>query len=169
MAVCTVPEFCGHCTLSALANLASKGDQRLTLWYAQILWHSLHNKYIYQWDRIISKINFHIQMSFVISFGLHPRQCLDSLLIETWDPLSWHELTYINYKVWDEITYPFHNFNSAAIDVREWIINFIPPFIGYDSEFRCIHFDLRPQAHYKRNFLTNTKAQYINTFDQMVW
>ena len=30
-----------------------------------------------------------------------------------------------NYKVWDEFTYPFPNFNGAAIDVFEWIHHFI--------------------------------------------
>ena len=32
-------------------------------------------------------------------------------------------------KVWDEITYPFPNFNGAAVEVWEWISNFIPHFI----------------------------------------
>ena len=29
-------------------------------------------------------------------------------------------------KVWDEITYPFLNFNGATVEVKEWISNFIP-------------------------------------------
>ena len=32
-------------------------------------------------------------------------------------------------KVWDEITYPFPNFNGCTIEVWEWISNFIPHFI----------------------------------------
>ena len=32
-------------------------------------------------------------------------------------------------KVWDEITYPFPNFNGRTIEVWEWISNFIPYFI----------------------------------------
>ena len=28
--------------------------------------------------------------------------------------------------MWDEITYPFPNFNSATVEVGEWISNFIP-------------------------------------------
>ena len=32
-------------------------------------------------------------------------------------------------KVWDEITYPFPNFNGATVEVWGWIGNFIPPFI----------------------------------------
>ena len=29
-------------------------------------------------------------------------------------------------KVWDEITYPFLNFNGCTVEVYEWISNFIP-------------------------------------------
>ena len=32
-------------------------------------------------------------------------------------------------KVWDEITYPFLNFNGCTVEVYEWISNFIPYFI----------------------------------------
>ena len=50
----------------------------------------------------------------------------------------WHGLTLmsawicngIHHKVWDEITYPFPNFNSATIEVGEWIYNLIPDFAG---------------------------------------
>ena len=31
-------------------------------------------------------------------------------------------------KVWDESIYPFPNFNGTAIEVWEWISNFIPHF-----------------------------------------
>ena len=30
------------------------------------------------------------------------------------------------YEVWDEITYPFPNFNGATVEVCKWIYNFIP-------------------------------------------
>ena len=33
--------------------------------------------------------------------------------------------------MWDEITYQFQNFNDAAIEVWEWISNFIPQFTRY--------------------------------------
>ena len=36
----------------------------------------------------------------------------------------------ILYKVWDEITCAFLHFNSAAIEVLEWVNIFIPRFIG---------------------------------------
>ena len=37
---------------------------------------------------------------------------------------------YIQYKMWDKITYPFPNFNGATVEVWEWISNFILHFIG---------------------------------------
>ena len=39
------------------------------------------------------------------------------------------------YKVWDEITYPFTNYNSSAIEVWEWIGNFIPQFTGHMTAY----------------------------------
>ena len=53
-------------------------------------------------------------------------------------PFYWHFLTLIpawisNYmpcKVWDEITYPFRNFNGCTVEVSEWMNNFIPHFIN---------------------------------------
>ena len=52
-------------------------------------------------------------------------------------PFYWHGLTlitvwisnYIRYQVWDEITYPFQNFNGGTVEVWELIINFNPYFI----------------------------------------
>ena len=35
------------------------------------------------------------------------------------------------YKLWDELTYLFPNFNGAAVEVWEWISNFIPHFSVY--------------------------------------
>ena len=32
-------------------------------------------------------------------------------------------------KVWDEITYPFPNFNGGTVEVWEWLSNFIRHFI----------------------------------------
>ena len=44
---------------------------------------------------------------------------------------------YIRYKLWDEITYPFPNFNGAAVDVWEWISNFIPQFTRIVITYPC--------------------------------
>ena len=38
---------------------------------------------------------------------------------------------YIHYKVSDEITYPFPNFDAATIEVSKWISNFIPYFMWH--------------------------------------
>ena len=38
---------------------------------------------------------------------------------------------YIHYEMWDEIIYPFLNFNGATIEVYEWISKFIPYFTGH--------------------------------------
>ena len=40
---------------------------------------------------------------------------------------------HIHYTVWDEITYPFPNFNGCTVEVWEWMSSFIPHFIGYES------------------------------------
>ena len=50
--------------------------------------------------------------------------------------LTWIS-NYIHYKVWDQITYPFINFNSANIEVKEWISNFIIKFIVNVITYPC--------------------------------
>ena len=45
------------------------------------------------------------------------------ILIPTW--ISNH----MPDEIWDAITYPFPNLNGAAVDVLEWISNFIPHLI----------------------------------------
>ena len=39
--------------------------------------------------------------------------------------------------VWDEITYPFPNFNGTVFEVWEWISNFIPHFTGHVIAYPC--------------------------------
>ena len=54
-------------------------------------------------------------------------------------PFTKHDLTsipvwisdYIHHKVWDEITYPFPNFNGATVVIWGWIRNFDPHFTGH--------------------------------------
>ena len=61
------------------------------------------------------------------------------------DPLNKHGLTlipawrskYIHQKLWDEITYPFPNFNGATVEDWEWISNFIPHFTGCEITYPC--------------------------------
>ena len=40
------------------------------------------------------------------------------------------EIDYMNYKVWDEITYLFLTFSGATNEVWEWISNFILHLLG---------------------------------------
>ena len=59
--------------------------------------------------------------------GTRPQQTNSSPSIrwlEKWAGIS----NYIHYKVWDEITYPFPNFNGAVVEGWKWISNFIPHF-----------------------------------------
>ena len=44
---------------------------------------------------------------------------------------------YIHYNVWDEITYPFPNFNGGTVEVWEWLSNFIPHFPGHMITYPC--------------------------------
>ena len=45
---------------------------------------------------------------------------------------------YIHCNVWDEITYPFLNFNGSTVEVQEWILsNFIPYFIMDVITYPC--------------------------------
>ena len=39
--------------------------------------------------------------------------------------------------MWDEITYQFPNFNGAAVEVWEWISNFIPLFTKHVVTYPC--------------------------------
>ena len=43
----------------------------------------------------------------------------------------------IKYKVWDEITYRFPNFNGVAVEFRIWIRNFFPHFTEHVISFPC--------------------------------
>ena len=42
---------------------------------------------------------------------------------------------YIHLKLWDEITYPFQNFNGYTVEVWEWISNSVPHFTGHVITF----------------------------------
>ena len=61
-------------------------------------------------------------------------KCHQRSLLLTWinfnHSMSWIS-NYIHHKVWDEFTYPLSNFNGAAVEVWEWISNFIPHFLGH--------------------------------------
>ena len=68
-----------------------------------------------------------------------------SVSFHTSGPFYWHGLTLIpawisnriHYNVWDEITYPFLNFNGATVEIHQWISNFIPHFSGHAIASPC--------------------------------
>ena len=67
------------------------------------------------------------------------------LCMSTCSPFNWHGLAlipawicnHIHYKMWDEINYPFLNFNGATVEVWEWISNFIPHITGHLITYPC--------------------------------
>ena len=40
-------------------------------------------------------------------------------------------------KAWDDITYPFQNFNGVAVEISEWISDFISHFIVDVITYPC--------------------------------
>ena len=62
---------------------------------------------------------------------------LSSVTYSSGPPLLTWISNCIHYKAWDEITYPFPNFNSATVEVWEWISNFIPHFTGHVITYPC--------------------------------
>ena len=54
------------------------------------------------------------------------------------------------HKIWDGITYLFPKFNNEAVEVWEWISNFIPDFIDYLSMLgsKSINISERPPGVY---------------------
>ena len=66
-----------------------------------------------------------------ISYEMYCTEPHRSILIPTW--IS----NYIHYYVWDEITYPFPNFNGCTVEVWERISNFIPHFTGHVITYPC--------------------------------
>ena len=61
---------------------------------------------------------------------MHRGVC-DKTLIPAWI------INYTLSKVWDEITYPFLNFNGTTIEVKEWISNSIPHIILGEIAYPC--------------------------------
>ena len=50
------------------------------------------------------------------------------LLLLTWLNLN-ASINHMLGEVWNEITYPFPNFNSGTVEAWEWLTNFIPHII----------------------------------------
>ena len=48
-----------------------------------------------------------------------------------------YKYNYIHYNVWDEITYPFLNFNGATVEALERISNFTLHFARHVITYPC--------------------------------
>ena len=68
--------------------------------------------------------NEYLVMFVLPSFPLQPFCQRDLTEIHTWIN------NYIHYKVWDEMTYPFPNFNGCTVEILDRISNLTPHFTG---------------------------------------
>ena len=69
---------------------------------------------------------------------LTPREPLWLILISVWI------FNYINYEGWDGSIYPIPNFNGAAVEIWEWISNFILHLPGHVITY--IHVGIKVNA-----------------------
>ena len=51
---------------------------------------------------------------------------------------------YVHYELWDEIFYPFPNFNGAIVEICECLSNFIPLFIMDVITYSCWDYKVNP-------------------------
>ena len=58
----------------------------------------------------------------------NPTGPIGTLLFTSFTLIPAWIINYIHYKVWDDITFPFPNFNGASVEVWEWMNNIIPHF-----------------------------------------
>ena len=88
--------------------------------------------YICQW---IESALVHIMACY--AFGAKPlsEPMLDYCQMDSLIP-AWIK-NYMSSKVWEEITYPFPNFNGCTIEVWEWISNFISHYIRDIITYPC--------------------------------
>ena len=76
---------------------------------------------------------------------------------------------HIHYKVWDEIIYSFPNFNSATIEIWEWISHFIPHLCDYLSMLWWtvgrVEFTVVRASWTRRNMVRDAVAMEISMID----
>ena len=104
-------------------------------------------------------------MTLGYKLALHQPTCINIIVAEAWIR------NHIHYKMWDEITYPFLNFNGATVEVSVWINNFTPDITGvcgyfFMLEFKLIHVCKR--GHWSRqapNHLQVPRSFDLRSFD----
>ena len=87
---------------------------------------------------------FHTEFSLTVETLPYERQVQgifrlhhQGVLLLTWINFNLRISNYSYYKVWDEITHPFLNFNGGAVEVWKWINNFISHFTGQVNIYSC--------------------------------
>ena len=70
---------------------------------------------------------------------------------------------YMYCKVWDEITYPFENFNGTTVEIWEWISSFIPHLINVNPCYTRGLLWTRQQDHTNKFWRTkdSTHEKYV--------
>ena len=108
-----------------------------------------------QWHKVKYHNGNSILLSMISSITCHPQygfvQINDTKIrasiMGTTGPFYLHGLiliptlisNYTHYKVWDEFTYPFPNFNGSTVEVWLWRSNFIPHLTGYVITYLCMY------------------------------
>ena len=97
-------------SVDIMAQCETEGHLQPFWWCRPVLWHNMK-------FQNICKYHDNLEQSVYIRgpFHLHGLTLTPAAISN-----------YIHYNVWDESTYPFPNFNSATVEVWEWISNFIP-------------------------------------------
>ena len=92
---------------------------------------SNHKSLFSRWQSHKDKVTVGVENMLFIDYlwDSLPLTCLT--LIPAW--LSNH----IYHKVWDEITYPFSNFDGAAMEVCEWLSNATSYYTGHVIIYPC--------------------------------
>ena len=109
-------------------------------------WDSLCT--VWMWHRLMTFINSHEGIEcWCYCWGkVSPLKSKEQAVISAW--IS----NYTHHKVWDEITYPFPNFNSCTVEVWEWISNIISHIAGHVITYpmlwlKLIHVGKRGPSH----------------------
>ena len=126
-----------------LSSYAWSFNSPMTVWETMCIISNFTREYVilYIWnDFIINCYWILLVVVFVIC-----TYCHQWAFPSTRDPFYEQDFTFIRAwmsnhtptKVWNEITYPFPNFNCVTVAVWKWISNFIPHFIMDGITYPC--------------------------------
>ena len=123
-------------------------------------------------------------------FHFNPTMVITSVPLNVgWNYLLIYKLQplhYVHDKVYDDITYPFPNFNGCTVEVWEWIINFIQHLSCHVISYPCcdyhqllwvkgtlltklLPFWLLGEINSKENTQTNKKGRHKQVGIKWLW